>query len=255
MNIQRKKLRGEKQRLDIYTAEALSVSREKAQAMILAGQITAGDQPARKPGQLVEVGTRVTGPAKTAVSRAGPKLGDALDAWQLKVTGQTVLDAGSSTGGFTEALLERGARKVYAVDVGTGQLDWNLRQDKRVVSMEQTDIRKLETLPEIPTLAVIDVSFISLKQVLPAIAKLLPPDAPVIALFKPQFEVGRVAASKSKGVITDEPLITKTLDVFKHWLTEHDWKLVAARESTVAGNKGNRERLLHLVTPGTTSVD
>ncbi len=239
-----------KRRADEHVADALGVSRTKAQALIMAGTIRVGDAPVRKSGQSVEVEAAVSGAAaKPYVSRAAGKLAAALDAWPVTVAGRTVLDVGASTGGFTQLVLERGARAVIAVDVGTGQLAWELRNDPRVTVLERTDIRKLRKLPLPADLAVVDVSFISLRGVLPATAALLPGRAPVIALFKPQFEVGRTEASRGKGVITDRGVVADALDRLRDWLLRNGWSVEGSVASPVKGTKGNQEYLLRLETP------
>ncbi len=185
----------------------------------------------------------------TAVSRAAGKLKPAFSEWHWNVSGEVIIDVGSSTGGFTQVLLEQGAQKVFAVDVGRGQLAWSLRNDSRVVSMEQTDIRDLTMLPEQPTAAVIDVSFTSLRNVLPAVAHLLPPAGMVAALFKPQFEVGKAIADRFRGVITDSAVVDKELQKFQSWLSAQDWTMRQKTASPIRGAKGNQEYLLWLVTP------
>lgn len=239
-------------RLDVVVAERFGLTRTQAAAVIMAGRVTVDGRPARKAGQTVAPDASVEYDAESLpVSRAAGKLAGALDAWSLPLKDLTVLDVGASTGGFTQIALERGAQHVYAVDVGHGQLAWPLRNDPRVTNLERTDIRKLGagTLPQLPDLAVVDVSFISLKQVLPAIANVLPGGSLVIALFKPQFEVGREVASKYRGVIDDLAAIESAFSELTQWLTEHGWILQDWVESTVPGTKGNRERLVRLRIP------
>ncbi|MDP9212276.1 MAG: TlyA family RNA methyltransferase [bacterium] len=239
-----------KRRADEHVAAALGVSRTKAQALIMAGSVRVGDAAVRKPGQPVDVAAAVDSDTKNPyVSRAAGKLAAALDSWPVETKERVVLDVGASTGGFTQLALERGARYVVAVDVGTGQLDWKLRKDPRVAVLEETDIRNLEELPVAADLAVVDVSFIGLRSVLPATAGLLPPGAPVVALFKPQFEVGRVEASRGKGVIRNPSAITAALESLTGWLTKHGWTVKETMPSPVKGTKGNQEYLLLLATP------
>ncbi len=239
-----------KRRADAHVADALGVSRTKAQALIMAGTVRVGDAPVHKPGQPVDETAPVASDEKRPyVSRAAGKLAAALDAWPIGIEGRVVLDVGASTGGFTQLALERGARKVVAVDVGTGQLDWKLRKDPRVTVLEETDIRNLRELPEAADLAVIDVSFIGLRDVLPATAALLPPESPVVALFKPQFEVGRAEASRGKGVIRNPDTIMTALGDLTAWLSKHGWTVEETMPSPVRGTKGNREQLLRLATP------
>ncbi len=235
-----------KQRLDVRVAAEQQVSRTKAAAMIMAGEVRLTGGRLGTPGQSVSADEELVYTEKSdAVSRAAGKLTPALDQWKIEVTDKVALDVGSSTGGFTQVLLARNACKVYAVDVGRGQLDWQLRNDPRVVSLEQTDIRALE-LPERPTVVTIDVSFISLRKVLPAVARLVDDRAPVIALFKPQFEVGKPVADRFKGVISDETVVEQALEEFLVWATEKGWLVEHTMASAVVGTKGNRERLVLL---------
>ncbi|MSU76198.1 TlyA family RNA methyltransferase [Patescibacteria group bacterium] len=237
-------------RLDLLVAKRFGLTRTQAAAAIMAGRIKREGQLLTKAGQNVKEDTELEYDGQgAAVSRAGGKLAGALDAWPIKTNGITALDVGSSTGGFTEELLSREAAHVIAVDVGRGQLAWKLRQDDRVTSLEQTDIRKLETLSRPASLAVIDVSFISLDQVLPAVHELIGPEQTVIALFKPQFEVGRKTASKHRGVIKDSKAVEVAFKKFATWLNERGWQLKEQIESPVHGTKGNVERLVWLVTP------
>lgn len=196
-----------KMRLDeLVCARGLAESRTQAQRLILAGQVWQGDRVLDKAGQLVSVDVEVRVEAGLPyVSRGGLKLVAALDAFGVDPTGWACADIGASTGGFTDCLLQRGAVRVYAVDVGYGQLAWSLRQDPRVISIERTNIRHLESLPEPVRLTTVDVSFIGLSLVLPNIAKLLSPGGEVIALIKPQFEVGREQVGKG-GVVRDPKL-------------------------------------------------
>ena len=184
----------------------LTSSRERARALIMAGQVVVNDHVADKAGQQVPVAAeiRLKGEALPFVSRGGLKLEKALEVFGIDVTGLTAVDVGASTGGFTDCLLQRGARKVFAVDVGYGQLAWKLRNDERVVNLEKTNVRYLtaDKLPESPDMAVIDASFISLDKVLPAVVKLVRDEGLVIALIKPQFEVGRGQVGKG-GVVRD----------------------------------------------------
>lgn len=237
-------------RLDAKVAADLDVSRTKAAALIMAGHVIHPKGQALKPGQLVGPAETFGYPAAdTNVSRAAGKLAPAFTDWQWNIDGKIVLDVGSSTGGFTQVALENGAAKVYAIDVGRGQLAWSLRNDARVVSMEQTDIRNVTSLPKQPTVAVVDVSFTSLRTILPAVAGLLPASAPVAALFKPQFEVGKAVADRFRGVIADEAVVAEALAEFETWLTAHQWTLKARVPSPVRGARGNQEHLLWLITP------
>ncbi|HZK66694.1 MAG TPA: TlyA family RNA methyltransferase, partial [Chloroflexota bacterium] len=181
---------GLKTRLDLLILErGLAASREQARALIMAGEVTVVGQVMDKPGSRVESDATVEVAAQPRyVSRGGLKLEKALDAFHLDVGGMVAVDVGASTGGFTDCLLQRGAARVYAVDVGYGQLDWRLRSDPRVVVMERVNARHLESLPEAAGLATMDVSFISIKMVIPAISRLLREDGFMVTLVKPQFE-------------------------------------------------------------------
>jgi 23S rRNA (cytidine1920-2'-O)/16S rRNA (cytidine1409-2'-O)-methyltransferase len=195
-----------KQRLDqLLVDRGLALSRAAAQAMLLAGEVELGGGATRnlKPGQMVPDDARLTVRQRPRwASRAGDKLAAALDAFGVDPAGLACLDAGASTGGFTDVLLERGARVVYAVDVGRGQLIDRLRRDPRVVSMERTNLRELASLPEPVSLATLDLSFISLRLVLPSVRRLLTPEGRVVALVKPQFEAGRGQVPRG-GVVRD----------------------------------------------------
>jgi 23S rRNA (cytidine1920-2'-O)/16S rRNA (cytidine1409-2'-O)-methyltransferase len=196
-----------KERIDKLMVErGLAQSRERARSLILAGRVLVKDRIVDKAGAQVEssLEIRLKGEDMPYVSRGGLKLEKALEAFDIQLSGRVAIDVGASTGGFTDCLLQHGVARVYAVDVGYGQLAWKLRQDPRVVNLERTNIRYLlpEQLPEKPSLAVIDASFISLDKVLPATLKLLSDEAEVIALIKPQFEVGRGEVGKG-GVVRD----------------------------------------------------
>lgn len=240
------------QRLDERVANDLRISRTKAAALILAGQVRSTTSPSLKPGQTVSDDFPLTYITTTPnVSRAGGKLLPAFTDWHWDVAGQTILDVGSSTGGFTEQLLLRGAAHVYAVDVGKGQLDWTLRTDPRVTSLEETDIRNLalDNLGPPPEAAVVDVSFISVRQILPSLERLLPAVASVALLFKPQFEVGKAIADRYSGVITDMAMVEEVLREFRLFCERRQWEVVASLPSPVRGTKGNQEHLLWLRTP------
>ena len=194
-----------KERIDKLLVEReLAPSRQRAQALLMAGLVLVDDQPVSKAGARVSVDAaiRLRGKDHGFASRGGLKLQGALDRFAIDPTGRICADLGASTGGFTDCLLQRGAAKVYAVDVGYGQLAWKLRQDPRVVVMERTNVRHMTGLPEPIELVVGDLSFISLKLVLPAIATLCAPSAELVLLVKPQFEVGRSSVGKG-GLVTD----------------------------------------------------
>jgi 23S rRNA (cytidine1920-2'-O)/16S rRNA (cytidine1409-2'-O)-methyltransferase len=236
-----------KQRLDLtLVARGLAPSREKAQAMILAGDVRVSGQTERRSSVRVlhDVQIDVAGPPRF-VSRGGDKLDHALDAFGLTVTGLVALDVGASTGGFTDVLLRRGATRVYAVDVGHGQLDQRLRDDERVVVMERTHVRDLGELPEQPQIATIDVSFISLTQALPPVIALLPVGAPIVALVKPQFEAGKDEVGRD-GVVRD-PLIQATvIGRVAWWAVNHGLRVRGLTTSPLLGPAGNREFFLLL---------
>jgi 23S rRNA (cytidine1920-2'-O)/16S rRNA (cytidine1409-2'-O)-methyltransferase len=237
------------ERLDQAVAKRFRLTRAKAATLILAGRVKVDGRAARAPSRPVKDSAKLEyQEASDPVSRAGGKLAGALKTWQIRLTGKVALDVGASTGGFTEEMLARGAAKVYAVDTGRGQLAWKLRRNPKVINLERTDVRNL-SLPEPPDLAVIDVSFISLTQVLPAIARLLPTKAPVIALFKPQFEVSQAVADRHRGVIRDQATVRDALARQMAWLDRHGWRLRRRTDSTVPGAKGNREILLWLESP------
>ncbi len=239
-----------KERLDKLLVErGLVASRERARALILAGQVVVGEHAVDKAGTRVdsEVAIRLKGKDLPYVSRGGLKLAGGLAAFDLEVRGRTALDVGASTGGFTDCLLQHGVARVYAVDVGYGQLAWSLREDPRVVSLERTNIRQLqpETLDAVPDLAVIDASFISLEKVLPATLNLLSADADVIALIKPQFEVGRGQVGKG-GVVRDTGLHQQVIERIRALALELGCHVLGLIESPITGPKGNREFLIHL---------
>jgi 23S rRNA (cytidine1920-2'-O)/16S rRNA (cytidine1409-2'-O)-methyltransferase len=237
-------------RLDLLLVEqGLVPTRERAQRLILAGEVLAADRPATKPGALVAADTPVrlrdTGPGW--VSRGGEKLAGALDAFALDVAARVGLDVGASTGGFTECLLRRGARRVIALDVGYGQLAWSLRQDPRVAVIERTNVRHLQpdALPEQPDLVTIDVSFISLTLVLPAVARVVSAGSPVVALVKPQFEAGRGQVGKG-GVVRDDAVRAAAVGRVRAAAAELGFHVRGEAESVLPGPKGNREVFLWL---------
>jgi 23S rRNA (cytidine1920-2'-O)/16S rRNA (cytidine1409-2'-O)-methyltransferase len=221
-------------------------SRERAQALVRAGLVRVAGSSTARPDQLVaeDQPIEVSGPP-AYVSRGGEKLAAALDAFAIDPRGRTCLDVGASTGGFTDVLLQRGAAGVVAVDVGYGQLAWRLRQDPRVTVLERTNIRYLEELPIAAQLAVIDVSFISLKLVLPQVGKLLSAPGDVVALVKPQFEVGRGAVGKG-GIVRDGQQHQQVLAELSRFAGEIGYQAAPPVPSPILGAKGNREFLLHL---------
>lgn len=234
-------------RLDKRLVElGLSPTRAKAQAQIMAGEVWVDGEKASKAGMLVgeSAELKLTAPLPFA-SRGGYKLDGALNHFGIEIEGQLCADVGACTGGFTDVLLQRGARRVYAIDVGYGQLDWRLRQDARVVVMERTNARYLETLPELVGRVVIDVSFISLKLILPSVQKWLSADGKVIALVKPQFEAGRDQVGKG-GIIRDPAIHQAVLAEITSWAIQHGWQLHGTIDSPITGTDGNREFLIHL---------
>ena len=230
----------------------LAPSRERAQRLILAGDVLVGDRPATKPGALVAADAvlRLRKVPSAYVSRGGEKLAGALDAFGLDVAGQVALDVGASTGGFTDCLLRRGARRVFALDVGYGQLAWTLRQDARVTVLERTNARRLEAsmLAEAPDLATVDVSFISLALVLPPVAAVLRPGGSVVALVKPQFEVGRGQVGKG-GVVRDPTVRAAAVARIRDEAQTLGLTVRGESDSVLAGPKGNREVFLWLARP------
>lgn len=236
-----------RQRLDIALVErGIILSREKAQRAILAGQVRVNGHTAKKASDPVraEDALELLAPERF-VSRGGLKLEHALEAFALDVAGLAAADLGASTGGFTDCLLQRGAARVFAVDVGHGQLDWKLRNDPRVVVMEKTNARALtaESLPPVE-LVVVDCSFISLRKILPAAAAILKPGGRIVALVKPQFEAGKSEADKGAGVITDPAIharVLAELETFANGVPGLGWRRVV--ESPIVGPAGNREFL------------
>ena len=238
-----------KRRLDVVIVErGLAPSREKARALILAGEVLVSGQVEMRASALVAADA-VIEVARGArfVSRGGEKLEHALSHFGIDVTGIVVLDAGASTGGFTDCVLQRGSPRVYAVDVGYGQLDARLRDDARVVSMERTHVRDLESLPEAPDIAVVDVSFISLTQVLENIARLLRPEADIVALVKPQFEAGRGEVDR-RGVVKDDRVRATVIGRVAWWCVNHGLRVRGLAQSPLLGPAGNREFFLWLRT-------
>jgi 23S rRNA (cytidine1920-2'-O)/16S rRNA (cytidine1409-2'-O)-methyltransferase len=235
-----------KERLDLLMVElGLVESRQQAQRSIMAGQVLVDGQPVDKPGTRVAVAAQieVTG-ALPYVSRGGLKLAAALDAFELDVAGWVAADAGASTGGFTDCLLQRGAARVYAIDVGYGQLAWKLRQDERVVVMDRTNARYVERLPEEVDLATIDTSFISLKLTLPAARRWLRPGGHIVSLVKPQFEAGREQVGKG-GVVRDPAVHRAVLLDLLTWGEAQGMGPQGLIRSPVTGPAGNVEFLAH----------
>ena len=239
-----------KQRLDQLVFDlGLTPSRERARTSIMAGLVYVDGQKADKPGTAVspESHIELRGNAVPWVSRGGLKLEKALREFACRPEGLCCIDCGASTGGFTDVLLHNGARKVYAVDVGYGQLAWSLRNDARVVCMERTNIRYVtrEQIPEDLDLAVMDLSFISLRLVLPEVRRLLREDGQIICLIKPQFEAGREHVGK-KGVVRDPAVHRDVLERFLKFAGEQQFDVLGMSFSPIRGPEGNIEYLAHL---------
>ncbi len=237
-----------KQRADLLlVAHGLAESRTRAQALILAGNVFVGDKRVAKAGDLLaeDAALTVKGRDHPWVSRGGVKLAHGLDRFGFDVTGAIGLDIGSSTGGFTDVLLTRGAAKVYAIDVGTNQLAWKLRSDQRVVVHEQTNARTLsrETVPEPVDIIVCDASFIALSKVLDAALGLAKPGAALVALVKPQFEAGRSEVGRG-GVVRDPLVHQRVCTEAAAWIASRGWAVVGIETSPITGPEGNVEFLL-----------
>jgi len=237
-----------RERLDlVLVARGLAPSRERARALILAGKVEVAGQVADKAGTLVKTDAAVTLREEDHpyVSRGALKLVKGLDTFGIDPTDRTALDVGASTGGFTDVLLRRGARRVYAIDVGYGQLAWSLRQDARVILLERENIRHLDPakIPEPAQMAVIDVSFISLTLVLPKVVTLLGPGSDIIALIKPQFEVGKGEVGKG-GVVRDAEKRAAAVEKIVRFAAELGLGPAAPIESPILGPAGNVEFLM-----------
>jgi 23S rRNA (cytidine1920-2'-O)/16S rRNA (cytidine1409-2'-O)-methyltransferase len=244
-----------KERLDkLVVDRGLAPTRARAQSLILAGKVTVRGEVVTKAGAPVADGADIAlrEDDHPYVSRGALKLEKGLDAFAIEPAGVVALDIGASTGGFTDLLLRRGAARVYAIDVGYGQLAWSLRQDPRVVVLERQNVRAmaLALVPEPGDLAVIDVSFISLTLVLPRVAELLRPPAgkPIVALIKPQFEVGRESIGKG-GVVRDQAARQGAIDKVTSWARDHGFGVGDVVESPITGPAGNVEYLLLLRSP------
>ena len=237
----------EKKRLDVLLTErGLQESRQRAQAVIMSGEVFVNGQRVDKPGTAVAEDARieVRGGTLAYVSRGGLKLEKAMAAFPIDLNGAVCADIGASTGGFTDCMLQNGAEKVYAVDVGYGQLAWKLRSDERVVCLERTNARYLthQEIPEEPDFSSVDVSFISLKLILPAIAGVLRDGGQVVCLIKPQFEAGREKVGK-KGVVRDPAVHREVLEHFLEHAKENNFTVIAITYSPIRGPEGNIEYL------------
>ena len=237
----------------LLVARELAESRTKAQALILAGSVYSGDRRVAKAGDLLpeDAPLEVKGRDHPWVSRGGVKLDHGLTHFGFDVTGAVALDVGSSTGGFTDVLLSRGAAKIYAVDVGTNQLAWKLRQDPRVIVHEQTNARYLDAtiVPELVNVVVCDASFIGLAKVLGSALGLAKPGARLVALVKPQFEAGRDEVGKG-GVVRDPTVHHRVCDAAAEWVVSQGWRVLGVTESPITGPEGNKEFLLGAVKHG-----
>ncbi len=235
-------------RLDRYLVDqGLVESREKAQELIRAGEVLVDGAPVHKPAASVAPHQSVTVLRQLRyVGRGGDKLQSAIERWQVLPEGWVCADVGACTGGFTDCLLQHGAARVYAIEAGHGQLHPRLRNDPRVVSLEHTDARTLSRLPELVRLAVVDVSFVSLREVLPAVARWLSPEGEVWALLKPQFESPHLT---KRGVMRSQKARQQVQDEFLEWCRRQGWTVLDAFECPIAGEEGNREVWLRLRAP------
>ena len=242
-------LKSKKVRIDrLILDRGFVESREKGQAIILAGNVLVNGQKVEKAGALVpeDADIRILGEPLPYVSRGGLKLEAALREFKITVTGRTAIDVGASTCGFTDCLLQHGCRKVYAVDVGYGQLAWKLRQDPRVISIERTNIREINPalIPELLDISVIDASFISLEKIIPSVLKLLARDGEIIALIKPQFEVGKGQVGKG-GIVRNETARKAVVERIVEFVHELGLEVKGVMPSPITGQDGNVEYLLH----------
>ncbi|GAB6182887.1 TlyA family RNA methyltransferase [Thermodesulfovibrio hydrogeniphilus] len=238
-------------RLDqLIYQRGITESREKARALILEGKIIVNGNKIEKPGTLVDENSEINlcGEILPYVSRGGLKLEAAIEEFNVDVKEKVCLDVGASTGGFTDCLLQHGAKKVYAVDVGYGQLAWKLRTDPRVIPIEKTNIRYMpkEKVPEAVDIATVDVSFISLKLVIPKVLEFLKENGEIIALIKPQFEVGKDEVEHG-GVIKSPEKRTRVVEDMKKFFESIGLKVIGVIESPIKGQKGNIEYLIYAI--------
>jgi len=243
-----------KARLDTTMVDrGITRSRQKARALIMEGKVLVNDMPVSKAGTLVDslARIRLREPEMPFVSRGGLKLKAAIDQFGINLRDAITMDVGSSTGGFTHCMLLEGAARVYAVDVGYGQLDWKLRQDPRVVLMERTNFRLFErdSVPEELDFVSVDVSFISLRLILPGVWKFLRPDGEAVALVKPQFEAGREEVGKG-GIVRDPVARKKALQGVREAAEALGFEIKGVMDSPIKGQKGNVEYLMHLIKKG-----
>ena len=237
-------------RLDKALADAgLAPSRQRAQALVMAGSVRVNGETERRPDRNVAASDRLElAEDQRWASRGALKLLPVLDLLGVEVGGRVCADVGASTGGFTDVLLRRGAARVFAVDVGRGLIDWRLRQDPRVTLLERTNARDLQGFPEPVSLVVVDVSFIGLEKVLPAILRAAP-EAEVVALFKPQFEVGRERVGKG-GIVRDAEAVAEARARFEQWCAANGYRVAGQAPAGVAGSDGNQEHFYRLVPGG-----
>lgn len=245
-------IKSKKERIDkLLLEKGLVESREKAKALIMAGQIIVDDKRIDKAGEMVPIegDVRIRGEIMPYVSRGGLKLEEALRHFNINVSAKVAIDVGASTGGFTDCLLQNGAAKVYAIDVGYGQMALKVKDDPRVTSIERTNIRDLPegTISEKTDIAVTDVSFISLTKVIPHIIPLLKEESEIVALIKPQFEVGKGEVGKG-GIVKDEKKIEAVIKSIKNFCIELGLIIEGVTPSPILGAKGNREFLIYLKT-------
>jgi len=245
-----------RKQLDLLVVDrGLATNRTQARGLIMAGEVMVNGQTRTKPGMMApaDATVAVRKPPRY-VSRGGLKLEAAIDRLAVNVQGRVCADIGASTGGFTDCLLQHGAARVYAVDVGYGQLAWTLRQDARVVVIERTNVRHLTSLPEPVDLVTVDVSFISLGLVLPVVRSYLRPEGEVVALIKPQFEAGRDQVGKG-GVVRDPAVHRAVLRELGHWAEAAGWAVIGLVLSPLRGPAGNAEFFIHLRPDGQAATD
>lgn len=248
-----------KERLDVLLVkQGLAPSREKAKAILMAGNVYVDNQKEDKPGTMFDpekVHIEVRGNTLKYVSRGGLKLEKAMKEFPIRLEGKTCMDIGASTGGFTDCMLQNGAKKVYAIDVGHGQLDWKLRNDERVICMEKTNFRYVtkEQIPEKIDFASVDVSFISLTKILPAAKPLLTKQGEMVCLIKPQFEAGREKVGK-KGVVTDKGVHRQVIEKVMEFASNMGFFIRGLSYSPIKGPEGNIEYLLHIMNVETETI-
>lgn len=240
----------EKKRIDLYLVDSgLIESREKAKAVIMAGQVYVDNQKCEKPGNVIstDANVEVRGNKLPYVSRGGLKLEKAVTEFLIDLTGVVAIDIGASTGGFTDCMLQKGAKRVYAVDVGYGQFDWKLRNDPRVVNLERTNMRYVtaEQIPEPVDFFSVDVSFISLTLILPVAVKFLRPGGRAVCLIKPQFEAGRDKVGK-KGVVRDPAVHEEVIGKMTTFAMDNGFSVLGLSFSPIKGPEGNIEYLMYL---------